>query len=140
MNKKFFSKKFGSKAQFSLEYLLVLLAFFGALAVIIPSISFASQQFFSANDTVSAKIIVDTIKQDCSLFSFLGDGSKKEFSFLVSEKIELSSNGNIFSIKTLQKEFSFECKSNKFSFESEKPFLIFLEKKEGTLVFDFQEK
>ncbi len=136
-------KRVGSKnsrAQFSVEYLLVLLAFFGALAVIIPSISFASQQFFSANDTVIAKTIASTVEQDCSLFSFLGVGSKKELSFSVSEKVVLSSNGSLFSIKTSQKDFSFPCKSNSFSFETEKSFLIKIEKKEEGVVFAFIEK
>ena len=93
------------KGQISLEFLLVLLGFFSALAIVLPAVSASMHSFFEASDSALAKQIAAKIQDEASSFEFLGDGSKMVFEFVPSEKITVSSEGNRVFFSTSSKKF-----------------------------------
>jgi len=132
-----FQNCFEQRAQVSLEYLLLLAAFFGALALILPAISFSVNEFYSSNDTILAKNVSEQIKEQINLFSFLGDGSKKVFDFFPSQKIVLYSNNQSIFVSSSKKEFEiiFPNKQNFSRKEFNSKFFIQIEKKGSEIVF-----
>ncbi len=126
MNKKKFktkslNKKYG--AQVSLEYLLILAAFFSVFSIILSSVLFAMDSFNSAQDTILAKQISEKISEQVKMFSYLGNGSKKEFEFLPINKITIYSEGTKIIISSEQKSFEIETQ-----FQQKIPNTIFSEK------------
>ncbi|MCX6801344.1 MAG: hypothetical protein NTZ73_04095 [Candidatus Diapherotrites archaeon] len=83
------------RGQSSLEFLLLLLGFFSAFAIILPAISYSMEAFFDAGDSALAKQIAETVQEKASFFEFLGDGSKEVFEFVPARKITISSEGKI---------------------------------------------
>ncbi len=93
------------KAQASIDYLLVMLGFFAALAIILPSITQASQSFLSASDSITAKQIADDIQAQSTMLSFLGNGSKKTLEYNSIKEININASGNKIIISTESKIF-----------------------------------
>ena len=130
----FFDKKFSKKvqAQVSLEYLLILAAFFSALAIALPAINFSVAQFVQANDTMLAKNISQKLEEQFSLFEFLADGSKKTFEFVPTKDISISMQNNQLTVFTKQKSFIIQTNSKQnFSHEFDSKFEIILTKTKG---------
>ncbi|MBT4870768.1 MAG: hypothetical protein HON47_04290 [Candidatus Diapherotrites archaeon] len=130
----FFDKKFSKKvqAQVSLEYLLILAAFFSALAIALPAINYSVDQFVQANDTMLAKNISQKLEEQFSLFEFLADGSKKTFEFVPTKDISISMQNNQLTVFTKQKSFIIQTNSKQnFSHEFDSKFEIILTKTKG---------
>ncbi len=131
MKQKFVSNKtFRFKGQVSLEYMLILAAFFSALAIALPSITYAINQFQTANDTLLAKNISEKLEEQISLFDFLGDGSKKTFEFVPTNKIIIQIQSGEIIIASEQKSFTLKLKNsqNNFSEEFNSKFFVTLTK------------
>jgi hypothetical protein len=101
----------GEKAQVSLEYLLLLAAFFSAFAVLLPVISDSAKNFLYASDVVLAKRISSEVTEQVSLMAFLGDGSAKKFEYFPSKSIVVFSRGNGVVFSAQGKEFFSDCGS-----------------------------
>jgi len=97
--------------QSSLEYLLLLAAFFSAFGILLPSISFSVEQFFSASDAALAKNLAAQLQEQETLFQFLADGSKNTLKVLPSQKISISSQGSLITIFAGEKQFQVQCSS-----------------------------
>ena len=127
------------RGQVSLEYLLIFAGFCSALLIIIPTINFVTNNLFITNDTLLAKNISETIFEQEALFSFLENGSRKEFVFSPVKEINVSIVNNEIKISTLQKEFVVNTKdSQEFSnniFNSK--FYLIVEKKQNKTTFTF---
>ena len=102
---KFFTLFRIKSAQASIDYLLVLLGFFAALAIILPSINHASQSFLYASDAITAKQIADDIQTQSSLIHFLGNGSKKTFEYNSIKEIGFKINERKAIISSNSKSF-----------------------------------
>lgn len=126
------------RGQISLEYLLVLAAFFAALVIFLPAVNYATEKVFESSSAILAKNISNKLSEECSLFSFLGDGSKKYFHFVNTNKLSFSSNGKTISVSSGEKEFAFECTANSFSFSTEKSVDILMKKSAGSITFEFE--
>jgi len=100
-----------SRAQSSIEYLLLLAAFFGVLGVMLPVMSQTSQAFLLAGDELLAKRISSDLTEQISLMKFLGDGSTKQIEYFASKSISISSKGNQILLSAGEKEFVVETKS-----------------------------
>jgi len=125
-----------SKAQSSLEFLLVLAALLSALMLILSSFSFATSAFKSAGDAALASSIAKKLQTELEAFRFLADGSKKSFEFSPLEKITLSSSGTKVSIEGGESSFSAETFSTQSIQETsfEKKFVVLIEKSGGKAV------
>ncbi len=97
-----------SRAQSSIEYLLLLTAFFGVLGVMLPVMSQTTQSFLSAGDELLAKRISNDLNEQVSLMKFLGDGSIKQFDYFASKSITVSSRGTSILFSSGEKEFPVE--------------------------------
>lgn len=128
------------RGQSSLEYLLILTAFFSILGVILPVAFNTMESFLSANDDLLAKSIASELNENISLMSFLGEGSEKTFEYFPIKSISFSSSGTKLNILTDAK--SFEVETNyvqvipKISFD--KKFLINLSKTDKGIVVSFE--
>jgi uncharacterized protein (UPF0333 family) len=128
----------GKKAQVSLEYLILVAAFFSALLIILPTINNISNDFFVVNDSLLIKQVSDKISEQDNLFSFLADGSRKEFVFIPSKKILLKTFENELIISTEKKSITTKLNSKQNNLEKEfnSKFKIILEKENNkTKVF-----
>ncbi|MFA6064724.1 MAG: hypothetical protein WCW44_03220 [archaeon] len=94
-----------SRAQSSIEYLLLLAAFFGVLGVMLPVMSQTTQGFLSAGDELLAKRISSDLTEQVSLMKFLGEGSTKQFEYFPSKSITVSSRGNEVLFSAGENEF-----------------------------------
>lgn len=103
-----FSKN--QKGQSSLEYLLIVTAFFLILGIVLPVASSTVDSFLSASDDLLAKSIANELNENISLMSFLGEGSVKEFNYSPIESISFSSIGTKVIISTKVKSFEVETK------------------------------
>lgn len=92
-------------AQSSIEYLLLLAAFFGVLGVMLPVMSTTTQSFVSLSDEVVAKNISKDLNEQISLMSFLGVGSTKQFDYFATTNISISSQGTKVILYANEKEF-----------------------------------
>jgi len=124
-----------SKAQASLEYLLLLAAFFSALGIILPSASFSIQQFFSANDVVIAKNSANQLQEQCSLFRNLADGSKTIIEVIPSKAITVFSQASTIIFSASEKDFSVDCFFAQFFQQQEfaSKFFVVVEKQSGVI-------
>lgn len=136
-----FSQKprpFSARAQSSLEYLLILAAFFGVLGVMLPIIFQTTNAFLSAGDDLLAKRIFDEATEQISLMNFLGDGSSKTFEYSPVQSISIYSQGNEVVIKSKNREYKVDCSSPQLILKQDlnKPFSINFEKNgNNVLVF-----
>jgi len=94
------------KAQSSLEYLLLLAAFFAVFAAFVPVAANISNGFLGASDDFLAKRIAQDLNEQISLFNSLGEGSKKSFEYSPASKIIIFSQGNDLVVGSERKQFS----------------------------------
>lgn len=125
------------KGQSSLEYLLLVTAFFSILGLIIPVASSTVDSFTNVSDDLLAKSIANELTENISLMSFLGEGSMKKFEYAPVKSISFSSAGTKLNISTPSKSFQVETNFvqiiSKVSFE--KSFsMIILKTSEGIKV------
>lgn len=129
------------RGQSSLEYLLLVTAFFSILGIILPIASSTVDSFLSASDDLLAKSINDELNENISLMSFLGDGSVKIFEYSPVKSISFSSSETKLNILTESK--SFEVETNFFQVipknSFEKTFFIILEKTSKGIKVSFEE-
>jgi len=95
-----------SKAQSSLEYLLLLASFFAVLGLVLPVISATTQSFLGAEDDLLAKHISQEVQEQVNLMAFLGNGSVKQLEFIPAKFIRLYSSGNELFIESENKKFN----------------------------------
>ncbi|MEI7961754.1 MAG: hypothetical protein WCI04_05455 [archaeon] len=91
--------------QSSLEYLLILAAFFAVFGIIFPVIVSSSEQFMGAEDVLLAKRIASEVEEKSSLFAFVGDGSKWEFVYYPIKEITVFSQGEKVIFESQGKQF-----------------------------------
>ncbi|MFA6269278.1 MAG: hypothetical protein WCW13_04270 [archaeon] len=96
----------GAHGQSSLEYLIILAAFFGVLALVLPVITESTQGFLSASDDMLAKRIAEETTNQISLMSFLGEGSEKTLAYSPIKQITVYSQNNDFFVETQNKKYS----------------------------------
>lgn len=126
-----------NKAQVSVEYLLVLAAFFSVLGLILPQVSISTEQLFLANDVILSKKIINIIESEDEKFLFLADGSNKKYEFIPSKEIDIKINNNNIIIGTNQKEFDLELIYSQDNFErkfSEKIYLEIKKENQKTII------
>jgi hypothetical protein len=120
------------KAQVSLEYMLLLCAFFAMLAFVLPVMIDSTNSFLSSSDVVLAKRIADEVNEEVSLFSFLADGSSKSFEYFPAKSIIVYSRKTSIVFEANGKEFLSDFASTQFfpkkEFSSKLSFIL---KKEG---------
>jgi uncharacterized protein (UPF0333 family) len=128
------------RGQSSLEYLLIVTAFFSILGIILPVASSTVDSFLSTSDDLLAKSIANELNENISLMSFLGDGSVKNFEYAPVQSISFSSTGTKLNVSTSSKNFEVETNSiqviPKTSFE--KKFLITLSKINNKIIVSFE--
>jgi len=93
------------KAQVSLEYLLLLAAFFAIFAIFVPVAAEVSTGFLGASDDFLAKRIAHDLNEQVSLFSLLGEGTKKTIEYSPALKIIIYSQGNEVVVDSGRKQF-----------------------------------
>ena len=140
----FYSKpnfSLNQKGQSSLEYLLIVTAFFSILGIVLPVAFSTVNSFLSTTDDLLAKSISEDLVENISLMSFLGEGSIKTFEYFPSKSISFSSTGTKLNILTESKNFEVETNYvqviPKVLFE--KNFLIILEKKDKGIIVSFEQ-
>ena len=142
MNSKKKSSKInvGKKAQVSLEYLLIVSAFFSALLIIIPSVSIVTNDFLLANDAILIKQISEKVVEQEQLFLFLSNGSRKEFVFVPAREINLKTINNSLILSNPKKSLtiSLSSKQNLLEQKFESKFKIIIEKQNNETLINFQ--
>ncbi|MDD4128177.1 MAG: hypothetical protein PHY04_00370 [Candidatus ainarchaeum sp.] len=127
--KKFYSKIFvekkefffnsliysNAKGQVSLEYLLIVTAFFSILLIVLPIAVNTMDSFLFASDDLTAKSIVSELNENISLMNFLGEGSSRVFDYSPLKGLTIYSIGSKLIIQT---------ESNNFEVETFSPQLI----------------
>lgn len=121
------------KGQVSLEYLILIAAFFSALLIIIPTINLIVNDFLIMNDSLLLKQISEKISEQDKLFVFLGDGSRKEFEFFSTKEILLKTSGKNFILSNSKTNLSVLLYSNQITNEKnfDSKFKIIIEKING---------
>jgi uncharacterized protein (UPF0333 family) len=124
-----------SSGQVSLEYLILLAAFFGVLGLALPVMSESTQGFLGASDSLLAKRIADEAQEQINLMKFLGNGSARVLEFFPAKKITLYSQGNELIVQANEKQFSVDCFSPQLipTQEFSSKFFIKIEKKENNV-------
>jgi len=99
------------KGQSSIEYLLLVTAFFSILGIVLPVASSTVDSFLSTSDDLLAKSIANELTENISLMSFLGEGTVKTFEYSPVKNISFSSSGSKLNISTELKVFEIETNS-----------------------------
>ena len=116
----------------------ILAGFFSALAIALPAISYATQQFVEANDTLLAKDISEKLNEQINLFEFLAEGSQKTFEFVPTKSISVSLQNKELVISSNQKSFQVPVQSTQnFTNEFDSKFIITIKKVNNTIEFVF---
>ncbi len=133
-------EKKSRKAQVSLEYLILITAFFSSLAILIPSINFVATNFFSANDFMMLKQISETLNEQEQLFEFLADGSRKKFEFAPAREITINLNKNQLELSTGSKKITNNLSYSQENFEKtfETKFFMIIEKQNNMTKIFFE--
>lgn len=128
------------KGQVSLEYLLILAAFFSALAIALPAISYATNQFQIASDTILAKNIADQLTEQVTLFEFLADGSSKTIEFVPAKEISFLLQNSELIISSSEKDFILKINSAQNLEESfNSKFFITIKKQNNKIELSFSQ-
>lgn len=102
------------RGQVSLEFLLIMAALFGFLALIVPvSFGFA-QEFVSSTDVLSAKRAASDVSGAVSLMQFLAEGSCEIFDYSSAGGIEVYSLGSKVIFQSGGVQFPIETNSSQF--------------------------
>lgn len=125
--------------QVSVEYLLILAAFFSVLALMLPLVSNSVDQLFFANDIILSKKIINTIENEDEKFLFLADGSNKSYEFIPSKSIFIKIKNNNLKISSGEKEFELELNNSQSDFEKEfnEKLFINIKKENNKTIFEF---
>ena len=128
------------KAQVSMEYLLIMAGFFSILVVLVPAITNSINAFESAQDTVLAEKISDSLNQNSRLFDFLGNGTMKTLTFTPIKSISVWSEGKKVFVASEAKQFEvlFESEQNIPKQEFTSKFSLTIEKESDNVVAEFQ--
>lgn len=129
------------KGQVSLEYLLILCAFFSAIALIIPIISFSTDQLNQAIDASTSKEIIQTLKENDELFLFLSNNSQKIFEFTPVKEINILINQKEVNIYSKEKVFKLNLNNPQDKFEkvfTNKFYLKILKENNKTKIMFFE--
>ena len=123
-------------AQSSLEYLLLLAAFFACLGLALPIMFQTTQDFLSTEDDLLAKRISNTLTEQVNLMQFLGDSSQKSFEFIPLKSISIYSKSSELIIETKNKSFSVDFHSPQLILKQEfaNKFIINLKKVGGNII------
>jgi hypothetical protein len=97
--------------QSSLEYLLLLAAFFSFFGLMLPVIINITQNLVSSSDDLLAKHISEEVQEQVGLFEFLGAGSEKSLEYSPASNISISSIGAEIFIDSARKQFKVTCSS-----------------------------
>lgn len=129
-----------SKGQVSLEYLLIVTAFFSILLIVLPVAVNTMNSFLFVSDDLIAKSIVSELSENISLMNFLGEGSSRVFEYSPVKGLTLYSLGSKLIIQSESNEFEVETFSpqliQKTFFDSK--FSIILKKSSGGVVVKVQ--
>lgn len=132
-----------NKGQSSIEYLLILTAFFASLGIILPIIESSTNSFLLISDTILAKNISEELNEQCNLFNYSGNGSSKEFIKLPSKMIKIKSDTKMITILPSNdngKEYVVYCKNNSvFEKNFESKFSITISKENDSIMIDAHE-
>lgn|GEM_PF-1035905 len=129
-----------NKGQSSIEYLLVLTAFFASLGIILPIIENSTDSFFLISDTILSKNIAEELEEQCNLFNYSGNGSSKELIQSPSKLIKIKSDGKTITISPTNdfgEDYTFVCKNNSVfekSFETKFKIIILKENDSITII------
>lgn len=128
------------KAQVSLEYLLIMAGFFSILVVLVPAITNSINAFESAQDTVLAERITDSLNQNSRLFDFLGNGTIKTLTFTPTKSISVWSEGKKIFVASEAKQFEvlFQSEQNIPKQEFTSKFSLTIEKELDNVIAEFQ--
>ena len=136
----FYSLISNQRGQSSLEYLLIVTAFFSILGIVLPVSFNTVDSFLSTSDELLIKSISEEMKENISLMSFLGEGSFKTTEYSPVKSISFSSSGSKLIISTQSK--SIEVETNYFQIipktSFEKKFSITLLKTNNGVKISFE--
>jgi hypothetical protein len=134
-----------SKGQLSLEYLLLLAAFFSVLLLFVPLISEIYHVGIFGLDARNAKTAAFSIQQTLNDFSLLADGSSKSFKLkpLLEWRISFKGQRMVFSVysaklnkeKTFSMSFSSKTVNSTKTISKETEMLLI--KKSGTVLIKY---
>ncbi len=129
------------KGQSSLEYLILVTAFFGILGIFLPIASGTVDSFLSTSDDLLAKSIADELSENISLMTFLGEGTVKTFEYSPVKSISFYSTGTKLNISTESKLFEVETNVIQIipKIYFEKSFVIILKKTNKGIIVSFEE-
>lgn len=106
--------RFASIGQVSLEYLLLLAAFFSVLGIIFPVITSSSQAFLESSDVLLAKKMAAEISEKASLLAFLADGSQFSLEYSPAKEVVVYSQGSQIVAEASGKSFFAQTNSQQF--------------------------
>ncbi len=131
-----------SKGQVSMELLLISAGFFTALAIILPSVSFALGELLISNDAITIKNTGLQINAEKEFLELLANNSKKEVVISPINNISVNIKNKSLILFNERKEtvinFKSDQKSQNNIFSS--PFVILLEKKKGKIIVSCYKK
>lgn len=132
-------KKNNNSGQVSLEYLLILVAFFATLSLILPIIFFSIDEVFFVIDAVNIRKIANIIEKNDELFLFLANDSFKKIEFDVIKKINIITQGRKLIISSREKEFivMLNDEQSNFNKKFETKFYVEIKKENGKTKFNF---
>lgn len=122
-------------AQASVEYLILLAAFFAVLGLILPVISSSVQGLLFSSDVLLAKKIAGDLQEKASLFAFLADGSRVSLEYIPAKGVFVYSRGTKIICEAGGKRFEAETGSQQLVVKEPlaKKFKIIVEKKLGSV-------
>lgn len=125
--------------QVSVEYLLILAAFFSVLTLMLPLISSSVTQLYFTNDVILSKKIINIVESEDERFLFFSDGSNKIYEFVPSKLINIKINNKNLTISSNEKKFDLELNNIQQDFEKDfdKKFYLNIKKENGKTEFIF---
>ena len=132
----FFLKKGGG--QVSLEYLIILGAYFSVFALMLPIVFEIIDAFLDSSDSIVAKNAADELIEKNDLLSYLGDGSEFLMTFVPAKEISVYSiNGRVFFASKKNSFESILVKQNISSKKFNSKFSVSIRKESGGIILEF---
>ena len=133
-----------SKAQVSLEYLLLLGAFFSFLLLFFPLLQQTYYAGIFAFDVRAAQSFSDSFQSSVREFSVLGDGSKRILEASPATEWKIEAEKNILKIEIFQEKLKKKKEIKRelvhpvspINFSAKKPFSVFFEKQDGKILIE----
>ena len=125
-----------TKAQVSVEYMLLLAAFFGILAITLPVTMQTAQDFLSSSDNLLAKRISEELKEEINLQTFLGNGSSKIMEYSPAKTLTIYSQGSQVVIEGKGKTYLVETSFPQLIIRQElsTKFIVQVKKENGKII------